>query len=165
MPSCVPPQSLATWSALLLCGAIALGVEALALLFTLRPARGGAWGWPALRGVLLACALAAAIWSLTIRASAEAIYGRYGALFEWNPDACLGGMHHWSPESYAAFMRNMQAVAAPTEHAAAIASGASVILLIAGAYILALWIRRRWRAAPQPMAGMESDEWRRERIV
>ena len=87
MPDCVPPQSLATWSALLLYGAIALGVEALALLFTLRPARGGSWGWPALRGVLLACALAAAIWSLTIRASAQAIYQRYVALFDWNPDA------------------------------------------------------------------------------
>lgn len=70
MPDCVPPQSLATWSVVLLYGAIALGVEALALLFTLRPVKGGSWGWLALRGLLAAGALAVAAWSLTIRASA-----------------------------------------------------------------------------------------------
>ena len=60
MPDCAPPQSLATWSALLLYGAIAMGVEALALLYTLRPVKSGSWRWLALRGVLLASALAVA---------------------------------------------------------------------------------------------------------
>ncbi len=59
----------------------------------------------------------------------------------------------------------MQAVTAPIEHTAAIASGISAVLLLVGAYLLARWIRQRWRAAPQSMLGMESDEWRRERIV
>ncbi len=172
MPDCVPPQALATWSTVLLSETIALGVEALALLFTLRLVRGGSWGWLAMRGLLFAGALAVAAWSLVIFTSAQTIYQSYVTLFDWNPDACYGGLHA-PPGAHTAFMRNMQAVSAPIEHTAAIASGASAALLIAGVYLLALWMRR-WRAAAQSEAGiesmesvesMDSDDWRRERIV
>ncbi len=88
MPDCVPPQSLATWSDVLLYGALALGVEALALLFTLRPAKGGSWRWLALRGVLFAGVVTVAVWSLTISASAQRDVRGYVTLFDWNSDAC-----------------------------------------------------------------------------
>ncbi|HEU0026649.1 MAG TPA: hypothetical protein VFQ25_05990 [Ktedonobacterales bacterium] len=165
MSPCVPPQSLAIWSAVLLSGAIALGVEAIALLLTLRPVTGGSWGWLALRGLLSAGALAVAIQSLAVRISADAIYQRYVALFGWDPYTCLGGAHYSTPATHAAFMRHVQQVIAPTEHAAAIASGAAAILLIIGAYLLARWARQRRRAAPQSAVGMSSDDWQRERIV
>ncbi len=163
-PDCAPPQSLVTWTAALLYEALALGIEALALLFTLRLVKGAPRGGLALRGVLCAGALAVAVWSLAIRAEAQATYQEYAALFQENIYACLGGLHG-PPGAHAAFMRHMREVAAPIEHAAAIASGFAVALLIAGAYALALWLRWRWRVAPQSMAGMEGDEWRRERMV
>jgi hypothetical protein len=137
MPDCVAPQSLATWSAVLLYGASALGVEALALLFTLRPVKGGAWRWLALRGLLLAGALAVAAWSLVVRASAQAVYDGYVALFEWNPGVCVWGGGHAGPNYYAGFQQHMQAVAAPIERSATTASGASAVLLIIGVYLLA----------------------------
>lgn len=166
MPDCVPPQSLATWSDVLLYGALALGVEALALLFTLRPIKGGSWRWLALRGLLFAGVVTVAVWSLTISASAQAMYQGYVTLFDWNSDACLYAYDLQGPlSSQDAFQRLMQAAAAPIEHTAAIASGISAVLLLVGGYLLARWIRQRRRPLPQSMPGMESDEWRRERMV
>lgn len=147
MPECAPPQSLAAWSVLLMCGAIALGIEALALLFTLRAARGGSWGGFALRSVVIISALAVAAWSLWIRASAQTIYQGYVARFDVNAYICYGGQHHPSPEGHAAFMRHMQAEVGPIERTAAIAIGAAVILLILGAYIRKREMQRSWRAA------------------
>lgn len=166
MPDCVPPQSLATWSALLLYGAIALGVEALALLFTLRPVRGGPWGWLALRGVLLVSALAVTGWSLMVRASAQAMYAYYVMLFEGDdyhsPNTLACAMSATDP----AFRQHIQAVVAPIEQSAALASGITVALLIVGIYLVARWVRQRWLAASQQrVASMESDELRRERMV
>jgi hypothetical protein len=154
MQTCVPPQSLATWSAVLLSGAIALGVEALALLFTLRPVRGGSWGGLALRGLLFAGALVVAIQSLAVRISAQATYAYYVTLFEGDanhdPNTIACAMDITDP----AFQQHMQAVVAPIEHAAAIASGAAAALLIMGVYLLARWVRRRWRTVPQSAVGM-----------
>lgn len=165
MPDCVPPPSLATWTALLLYGAIALGVEAFILLFTLRPVRGGSWGVLALRGVLLVSALAVAVWSLVILANAQTMYQLYLVLFQGDdnhpPNTVACAMYATEP----AFRQHMQAVIAPVEHTAAIASGASAVLLLVGVYLLARWMRRRSRVAPQTMAGLESDELQRERIV
>jgi hypothetical protein len=165
MQTCVPPQSLATWSAVLLCGAIALGVEALALLFTLRPVRGGSWGGLALRGALFAGAFAVAAWSLMVRASAQVIYEHYLVVFEGDfshpPNWIACAMSATTP----LFRQDMQAVVAPVEHAAAIASGAAAALLIMGAYLLVRWVRQRWRAFPHSTTGMESDDWNAERIV
>jgi hypothetical protein len=154
MQTCVPPQSLATWSVVLLCGAIALGVEALALLFTLRPVRGGSWGRLALRGFLFAGALAGAIQSLAVRISAQATYEYYVTLFEGDashdPNTIACAMDITDPT----FQQHTQAVVAPVEHAAAITSAAAAALLIASAYLLARWVRQRGRTDLQSAVGM-----------
>lgn len=138
----------------MLSGAIALGVEAVALLFTLRPVRGGSWGGRALRSALLVSALVVATWSLKILVSAQSIYQAYRVIFQGDdshpPNTVACAMDITDP----AFQQHMQVVAAPIEHTAAIASGASAALLIVGAYLLARWVRRRWRAVPQSAVGM-----------